>query len=61
MTGAIHLRVDHLVQDLLDLVVVLSWYIPPGMLNRGNGGVSMGCVCTRHIFYGVKGEVEALL
>ena len=52
---------DHLVQGLLSLVTVLDGYLPLGVLDRANGGVSMDHVCTRHVFYGVKEEVEGSL
>ena len=50
---------DHLVQGLLDLVMVVNGYLPLGMLDRGNRQVSMDCICAGHVSYGVKGEGQS--
>ena len=47
---------DHVVQGLLDLVVVLDGYLHQTYWTGENAGVSRVGVCTGHVSYCVKGK-----
>ena len=54
VTGAINSFQDHVIQSLFNLVPVLNWDFPPGMLHWGNRSVSLDDIGTGHITYGTK-------
>ena len=56
-----HSLLDHLIKCVLYWLPVLDGDLLPGMLDRGNTGVSPHGIGPRHIAYSIEGVWEGLL
>ena len=54
-------NVDHVIEGLLLLVLVFYGYLPFGVLDWGNGGISPHGVGPRHVANGIERASEHLL
>ena len=51
-----HAFIDHIIEGALNLFPVLYWYLPLGMLDRGDSRVSPDGIGARHVAYCIEGS-----
>ena len=56
-----HTLVKHIIEGALDLFQILCRYLPPGVLDRGDGRVILDGIGTRHVAYCIEGVWEGSL